>query len=120
MRLLLVLLTLLTASPAWAASVNLTWTDNAGNELAFEVERKAEACGSAVPGGAPFVTIATVGLNVVAFTDAVVTGGTTYCYRVRATNAVGPSAYSNLAEVVVPVPPSVPAAPSGLTAQPGS
>ena len=110
-------LVLLLATPAWAASVDLNWRDNADNEQNTEIERKAEAC---TPGGSlAFVKIATVGLNIVTFNDPAIAPGT-YCYRVRATNAVGPSAYSNTAEVLVPVPPSVPAAPSSLTAQPGS
>jgi len=118
MRVLLAIgVTLLLAAPAWAASVNLNWRDNADNEQNTEIERKTEAC--TVPGSAQFARIATVGLNIVTFNDAAIAPGT-YCYRVRATNAVGPSAYSNTAEVLVPVPPSVPAAPSSLTAQPGS
>jgi titin len=117
MRLLFVVLTLLLASPAWAASVDLNWRDNADNEQNTEVERKSEACGTGVGGGLAFARIATVGLNIVTFKDLSIAPGT-YCYRVRATNAVGPSAYSNTAEVFVPVPPSVPAAPTSLTAQP--
>ena len=112
-------LVLLFAAPAWAASVDLNWRDNADNEQNTEIERKSEACGTGTGGGLAFTKIATVGLNIVAFNDAAIAPGT-YCYRVRATNAVGPSAYSNTAEVVVPVPPSVPAAPSNLTGRPGS
>jgi len=86
----------------------LTWTDNASNEQNFNIERKAEACA----GGAAFVPLATVGLNIVTFTDLAVTEGATYCYRVNASNVAGASAFSNTAARTVPF--SVPLAPSGL------
>ena len=100
-------LVLLVAGPAWAGNV-LTWTDNAGNEANFHVERKAEACAGALP----FTEIATTGANVTTFNDQAVTEGLTYCYRVAASNPAGKSGYSNLAGRTVPF--SVPSAPSGL------
>ena len=102
-------LVLALAAPAFAGQNVLTWTDNANNEQNFNIERKAEACA----GGAAFVPLATVGLNVVTFTDLAVTEGTTYCYRVNASNVAGPSAFSNTAARTVPF--TAPAAPSGLT-----
>jgi len=93
---------------AHAAQNVLTWTDNAGNEQNFNIERKAEACA----GGAAFVPLATVGLNIVTFTDLAVSEGVTYCYRVNASNVAGVSAFSNTAARTVPF--SVPLAPSGL------
>jgi len=87
----------------------LTWTDNASNEQNFNIERKAEACA----GGAAFVPLATVGIDIVTFTDLGVTEGTTYCYRVNASNTAGASAFSNTAARTVPF--SVPASPSALT-----
>jgi hypothetical protein len=105
---LIALAVLLAATPAGAASNILTWTDNSGNETAFHVERKAEAC----PGGGAFTEIGTVGANVTTFTDTNAVEGVTYCYRVAASNPAGKSAYSNLASRTVPF--SIPAAPSGL------
>jgi hypothetical protein len=99
---------LLVALPAWAASNVLSWTDNSGNEANFHIERKAEVCA----GAAPFAEIATTGANIVTFTDAAVTEGVTYCYRVAASNPAGKSAFSNTASRVVPF--TVPAVPSGL------
>ena len=96
------------AAPAFAASNQLSWTDNSGNEANFHIERKAEACA----GAAPFAEIATTGANVVTFTDSAVAEGVTYCYRVAASNPAGKSAYSNTASRTVPF--SVPNAPSGL------
>lgn len=109
-KFILSLVILLTASPVWAASNILTWTDNSGNEANFHIERKAEACA----GAAPFVEIATTGANIATFTDATVSEGITYCYRVAASNPAGKSAFSNTASRTVPF--TVPAAPSGLGA----
>lgn len=101
-------LLLLVATPAWAASNVLSWTDNSGNETNFDVERKAEAC----TGPGLFTVLATVGANVTTYTDSAVSEGVTYCYRVDASNPAGKSAYSNTASRTVPF--TVPAAPSGL------
>ena len=95
-------------APAFGATNTLTWQDNSGNEANFHIERKAEAC----TGTGAFAEIATTGANVVTFTDAAVAEGTTYCYRVAASNPAGKSAYSNTAGRTVPF--SIPSAPSGL------
>ena len=96
------------STPAWAASNVLTWTDTSTNEANFNVERKAEACAGALA----FAPLATVGANIATFTDAVVSEGVTYCYRVNASNPAGISAFSNTAARTVPF--TVPLAPSGL------
>ena len=108
MRWLMVGTMLLLASPAWAASNVLTWTDNSPNELNFNIERKAETCAGALP----FAALASVGTNVTTYTDSAVIEGATYCYRVSASNTAGVSAFSNTASRTVPF--TVPAAPSGL------
>lgn len=69
------------------ASIHLIWLDNSGNETGFEVER-------AQFNTTAFSRIATVGPNVTEYTDQLRTNGT-FCYRVRAVNATGASAYSN-------------------------
>jgi hypothetical protein len=51
------------------------------------------------------VEIATVGANVTSYLSTGLTAGTSYSYRVRAFNAVGPSDYSNVATVGIPLPP---------------
>lgn len=94
-----------------AATNRLTWTDNSANETTFHVERKAVACGAA----GTFAEIATVAANVVTYDDTTAVEGTPYCYRVRASNSAGFSAYSNEAGRTPPV--TLPAAPSGLTVQ---
>jgi len=65
--------------------VLLSWTDNSNNETGFKVERKTTATA--------YVEIAQSPSN--SYLDNTVVVGTTYTYRVRATNTVGDSAYSN-------------------------
>jgi hypothetical protein len=105
----LVLLAL--AVGAEAATNQLDWTDNSDNEALFHVERKAVACATE---GA-YIEIGTVGPNVTTYLDQTVTEGTAYCYRVKASNAAGHSAYSNEAGRTPPL--TVPAAPSNLVVQ---
>ena len=86
--------------------VALTWTDNATNETGMVLERSV--------GAGAFAVLATLPANTVSYTDLTVIGGNTYAYRVVATNSGGPSAYSNTATMIVPIPP---AAPTVLTAR---
>ncbi|HLB36090.1 MAG TPA: Ig-like domain-containing protein [Gemmatimonadales bacterium] len=87
---------LLLAILAWhaeaiAAPRTLTWvnpvTDNA---TGVSVERSTGGTG-------PFAQIATTGPTVTTYVDSSATDGITYCYRVRAFNPNGYSAYSNTA-----------------------
>jgi titin len=80
--------TSLAASIATATSARLTWVDNATNETGFSIERKTGITGT-------YAQIATVGANVVTYTNTGLTGYTDYYYRVRAYNASGNSTYSN-------------------------
>jgi hypothetical protein len=75
-------------------TVELTWTDNSGDETAFLIER-------ATSPGEGFVEIATVGANVASFVDSTVVKKTTYSYRVRAAAGPARSAYTNVASVRV-------------------
>ncbi len=85
----LVLLSLIgPPSLTMAAQLTLTWTDNAGNESGYRVERKIGSGGS-------YSEIAVLAANTTAYTDPNVAASTTYCYRVRAFNAAGVSGYSN-------------------------
>ena len=97
----------LTATVQSATSVLLGWTDNSTNETGFTIQRSASATFTGTP------TTFTVGANVVTFTDTSAVALTTYYYRLRATNAVGSSAWSNTATVTTPD--VIPAAPSTLT-----
>jgi PKD repeat protein len=81
----------LTASAISRSQINLLWTDNANNETGFKIERCAGAtCTN-------FAQIATVGANGLNFSNTGLKRNTTYRYRVRASNASGNSAYSNIA-----------------------
>ncbi|MBK9055335.1 MAG: multicopper oxidase domain-containing protein [Chloroflexi bacterium] len=76
--------------------VNLSWTDNATNELGFTIER------AVVTGGVPepFAEVATVGADVNSYSDTTVTPDTTYLYRVLAFNADGNSLWSNEVTII--------------------
>src|SRR2546426_1264640 len=83
----------LTATPTAGSGtqIDLAWHDNATNEDGFRIER----CNGA--GCIAFTEIATLGPNVTSYPSPGLTPGTSYSYRVRAYNAVGPSDYSNTA-----------------------
>jgi len=77
--------TALTVSPSNAVSAKLTWTDNSGDETAFRIERKTGA-------GGAFSLLSNAAANTLTFVDTgPFTGGTTYYYRVIASNAAGDS-----------------------------
>ena len=80
----------LTAAAGSSASVYLNWTNAATNQTGFAVDRSAD-------GGTTWTAVATVAPTVTAYTDTGLSTGTTYTYRVRATNAVGTSAASSSA-----------------------
>ena len=71
-----------------AARLELTWVDNATNETGYKIERKTGVAGT-------YAEIAVGPANSPSYTDTNVVAGSTYYYRVRATNAAGDSAYSN-------------------------
>jgi List-Bact-rpt repeat protein len=73
-----------------AAQLSLTWSDASTNELGFSVERSTGTTGA-------FSEVARTGSGGTTYTDTTVAASTSYCYRVRAFNAVGYSAYSNVA-----------------------
>jgi len=79
----------LSATAISAYQINLSWHDNSVDETEFKIERKLGI-------GGTYSQIATVGLNVATYSDTTgLSSATQYCYRVRAYNANGNSAYSN-------------------------
>lgn len=77
-----------------SSTINLSWTDNASNETGFEIDRALNGGFSSglvtnayTTGANPSMPVAAGGLS----------AGTTYYFRVRATNASGDSASSNTA-----------------------
>ena len=69
----------LTTTTLSTTQIRLNWTDNANNETGFQIDRSAN-------GTTGWTQIATVGANVVTYTNTGLTAATTYFYRVRANN----------------------------------
>jgi titin len=81
----------LKATAISSSRIDLGWTDNSTNETGFKIERALSSSG-------PFSQIATVGTNVTFYSNTGLNPNTFYHYRVRAYNAAGDSAYSNIAK----------------------
>jgi phosphodiesterase/alkaline phosphatase D-like protein len=69
----------LAATPMSNSQIDLSWKDNAGNELGFIIERKTLAGAYAI--------IDTLGANVTAYSNTGLSGNTQYFYQVHAYNA---------------------------------
>ncbi|HSM15839.1 MAG TPA: S8 family serine peptidase [Gemmatimonadales bacterium] len=104
----------LTATAASETLINLSWTDNNGDEAGFEVHRSTA--------GGSFVQIGPdLGVDAESYMDNAVVASTEYCYTVRTykLNKRGMkqfSKFSNTACATTPGPPTAPAAPSNLSA----
>src|SRR6266545_1789782 len=77
-----------TVGAASAAQLTLDWMDNSGGTATFSIERKTGTAGT-------YSRIATTGIGITTYSDSAVAAGTTYCYRIKASNTVGDSGYSN-------------------------
>ncbi|MGO9113898.1 MAG: fibronectin type III domain-containing protein [Thermoguttaceae bacterium] len=73
------------------SEVSLSWTNNANNESAFDIERSTD--------GTTFTQIGTAGVDETSYVDTSVQPFTTYYYRVRASNIIGYSTYTNVVTV---------------------
>ncbi len=80
----------LTATAISSTRIDLAWHDNSSTETGFTVER-------ALAGSGAWSQITTVGANVQSYANTGLASSTSYDYRVRAYNAQGNSAYSNIA-----------------------
>jgi hypothetical protein len=103
----------LAATAASTSQINLVWNDNSTNETGFEIDR---ATNSTFTSG---LTTATVGSNVESYSATGLAAGTTYYFRVRATNTAGDSSNSNVGSATTNaavVAPTAPAAANGLAA----
>ncbi len=83
----------LTATALTASRVDLTWTDNASDELNFELERSTTGVGG-------WTLINSPAANATAYSDTALPNSADAWYRIRAVNASGASAWSNVAYVV--------------------
>jgi subtilisin family serine protease len=101
----------LTTSAISYNHVELSWSDNSGDEDGFRVER----CTGTIASCTSFVQIAQIAADINAVSDLGVAGNATYTYRVRAFNGNGQSAYSNSSQVTTPAaPPSTQVVPAGV------
>jgi Fibronectin type III domain len=80
--------TTLTCSSTSADAIDLSWTDVDG-ETGYRIERSTD-------GASEWTTIATTGQDVTVYTDAGLSAGTTYSFRVFAENDAGESPPSNV------------------------
>lgn len=85
----------LAATVVSKSQINLSWSDNSTDESSFVVERKLGSAGT-------YGVIATLAANTTAYANTGLSGGKTYFYRVKATNAGGSSAYSNEVSATTP------------------
>jgi len=92
--------------------VVLSWTDNSTNETGFVIER-------AEGNSTKYTALASLDANATTYSDANVTAGVNYTYRVKAIGSNSVSDFSNIATSVIQVI-EVVNAPSGLTATVGS
>lgn len=102
----------LTAAATSSSAITLAWNDNSNNETGFKVERATSATG-------PFAQVGTPAAGTTSHSDGGLLPATTYYYRVRATNAGGDSAYSNIASAITQAL-TFPLAPSNLLASAAS
>jgi hypothetical protein len=78
----------LTGSTISTTQINLSWTDNATNEVGYKIERKT--------GAGSYAIIGSTATNLTTFNDLGLTPNTSYTYRVYAYNSAGNSVqYSN-------------------------
>ncbi|MFO1488548.1 MAG: autotransporter-associated beta strand repeat-containing protein [Verrucomicrobiota bacterium] len=88
----------LTIVSATFSQVGLAWNDTATNESSFLIERSTD--------NTNFTQVGSTIANVVSATDAGLSPSTLFYYRVRASNAGGSSAYSNVAFTNTPSGPT--------------
>ena len=84
----------LTAVINSSSEIVLSWGDNSSNEDGFRVERSTD--------GTTFSLLANTSANATTHSDAAISGGTTYWYRVRAYVQTYYSGYSNIASATTP------------------
>ena len=97
----------LSASAVSSSQIDLQWNDNSSNEDGFRIERKTDA-------GGAWSQIAQTAEGATSYQNTGRRVNTTYFYRVCAFNFRGSSGYSN--EASATTIPSLPLAPSGLSA----
>src|SRR5207253_597147 len=100
----------LTAATVSPGVINLTWSINSENETGFKIERSTD--------GVTFTQIAVVRDDVRTYVDLGLAASTDCSYRVRATNAVGDSAYTLMARASTTALPALVANPDLVFSEP--
>jgi hypothetical protein len=86
-----------------ATSLRLTWTDNAGNESGYQIERLDNS---------DYVLLTNLPADTTSYVDQGLLPGTTYQYRLRSVNSGGESAWVETSAQTGAPPTSPPAAPT--------
>lgn len=97
----------LTATTVSSSRIDLAWSDVSG-ETGYKIERSTN--------GTTWTQIATTGANITSYSNAGLNSATSYSYRVKANNAGGDSAASNVASATTLTAPTLPSAPTSLSA----
>jgi len=85
----------LAAAAASTTQINLTWSQPSSNQSGFTIQRS--------PDGTNFTTVASTAATAASYSDTSVSPGTTYFYRVMASNSAGDSPPSNTANATTPI-----------------
>ncbi|MDH3328582.1 MAG: fibronectin type III domain-containing protein [Desulfobulbaceae bacterium] len=91
-----------------AYAITTSWTDNADNEYSFSLEQSM-GCTD------PYAWVADIVADSTSYTVDALSPNQQYCYRLRAENPAGESAWSNEAEATTPIDANIPSAPTSLT-----
>ena len=78
----------LTVTPISYYKAHLSWTDGSTNETGFEIYRKG-------PSDFDYIMIGLASANVTAFDDTLLTGNTTYSYKIQSVNLYGGSGFNS-------------------------
>ncbi|GEM_PF-2632332 len=78
----------LSALTVSATQIDLSWTDNSGDETGFKLQRAASS-------GGPWADVTTTAANSVSYSDTGLSADSVYYYQVLATNAAGDAPASN-------------------------
>jgi hypothetical protein len=108
----------LSAHMVSSVEIDLSWSDNSGNESGFRIERASAVSGPFVSsGGGTFSVVATVPANTVSYHDVGLIPSTTYTYRVSAVNGSSVSAVTSSVNATTDAAPvAAPSPPSNLVA----
>jgi Fibronectin type III domain len=101
----------LTAIPG-SEKIDLSWTYNSAGEDGVEIQRCSGTVATSCGATGSFAVIASVGPNIITYSDLDATDGVTYTYRVRAFAGSVFSGFSNTVTAAA----GAPTAPSALTA----